>query len=829
MDPDVVASTFGVWKYCAKTKKRYYVSINGKRYVDSDAFRQYMQDKRTDKSVFYKNRIEVFNLMNGIQCSYQYLDSIRVFEIFNSQASQMSNDKVTVADNSSLLSLTSWGFSSSLIRKYAKRGIFKLFPWQVECLLTTTTSSSTSSRASNDGGNLSPLSGANLLYSAPTSGGKTLIAEILMLRRLAWEHQEHLNMKHSMNTPSHHWNDASVSPRKVILFVVPFVSLAEEKTSYFQELWGSSGNDSCGLNIRAYHGEAQVVDDKTHRGGLAEDVDIAVCTIEKANVIMTQLVEAGDEYLNRISMVVIDELHMLADSHRGFLLEILLSKILYLRGASAVVNNDTDGSCPGVPSSLNVHINRCNSERGTIQIVGMSATLPNIRFVGEKWLNALVYITDYRPVKLASYLCVDRGLYAVTGNASSPVQIQLETTIEGKYPGLCIGYQKDFIPASVANTRKHKLYDGLDTSAHTGGSGSNNTLCVYDDRDGFLALCLEPQLSLYGYRSIASRVQTALASGSCTGNADTESSSIPTSLGGSNPRQCSKSVMVFCCSKLRCESSVERITDTIKRIIQSGQMLYYPYSYAKPKSLGEATSANAVEVEMGALLPTLQAIYEGRKRILHQLLTQTIVGLCPKLKKSIPFGVAYHHAGLTLDERKIIEQGFRDGYISILCTTSTLSAGVNLPTRRVIIRDPRMGHVNLSIATYRQMIGRAGRTNLDDIGEAFLMVQKPSVALDVDLLKGIPHNAERRPGNGAGQNCNVSELRWGVHLMTGEMAPLISSLHQGMGGGIEKLLLELICCGRIHTMREVCALEPISDMTMYVCIILFATFKLCCR
>ena len=73
-------------------------------------------------------------------------------------------------------------------------------------------------------------------------------------------------------------------------------------------------------------------------------------------------------------------------------------------------------------------------------------------------------------------------------------------------------------------------------------------------------------------------------------------------------------------------------------------------------------------------------------------------------------------AGLTFDERDVLEGAFRQGMVRVLAATSTLSSGVNLPARRVIIRTPTFNGHLLDPLTYKQMAGRAGRKGVDTIG-----------------------------------------------------------------------------------------------------------------
>jgi DNA polymerase theta len=72
---------------------------------------------------------------------------------------------------------------------------------------------------------------------------------------------------------------------------------------------------------------------------------------------------------------------------------------------------------------------------------------------------------------------------------------------------------------------------------------------------------------------------------------------------------------------------------------------------------------------------------------------------------------------LQVEEREIIETCYRKGLLRILTATSTLAAGVNLPARRVIFRQPRIGRDFIDGTRYRQMAGRAGRTGIDTTGD----------------------------------------------------------------------------------------------------------------
>uniref|UniRef100_A0A914CCH5 Helicase POLQ-like n=1 Tax=Acrobeloides nanus TaxID=290746 RepID=A0A914CCH5_9BILA len=412
-------------------------------------------------------------------------------------------------ETSSLLDYDLLGLPLDVQRRYKeKRKINTLYDWQKECLADKRLHL-----------------GSNMILSLPTGSGKTLIAELLMLR------------------------ETLVNKRDCIL-ILPYVAIVQEKMqslAVFEECFN--------IYVEEYAASKGRMPPIKRRNATS----MYICTIEKANMLVNFLIE--DNRLDRIGLVVADELHMLGEGSRGATLEQCLSKFLFKQKK---------------------------------QIVGMSATLSNCDEIAS-FLNAYIYKTDFRPVKLIERVKLNNSLYRVDCG--------------GK-----LIFERDL--------------------------GANNLL--KKDPDGLVSLL---------------------------------STLVPT-----------KSVIIFCPTKQNCENVCNLISNLF------------------PKNVRNYRAS-----EREALIEQIRDENDGR--------------VCKVLANGILNGVAYHHSGLTTDERQHVEHAFQTGIICVVCCTSTLAAGVNLPARRVIIKSPYVGRDLISKAQYLQMVGRAGRAGYDDKGDSVTIIK----------------------------------------------------------------------------------------------------------
>lgn len=109
---------------------------------------------------------------------------------------------------------------------------------------------------------------------------------------------------------------------------------------------------------------------------------------------------------------------------------------------------------------------------------------------------------------------------------------------------------------------------------------------------------------------------------------------------------------------------------------------------------------------------------------LHKLILQT---KDRELVNALSNGFGFHHAGMPRHSRHGVENAFSSGDIKVLCCTSTLAWGVNLPAHTVIIKGTRVydqqkgDFGSIGILDVLQIFGRAGRPQFQETGEAFLI------------------------------------------------------------------------------------------------------------
>ena len=179
----------------------------------------------------------------------------------------------------------------------------------------------------------------NLLVIAPSASGKTLIGEIALLN----------NSFEKMKS----------------FYLVPLKSIANEKFLSFFRKYGS------------------LLERKISIGISTGDFDITLEEIEKNDIVITtyerfdSIIRKRPEWIKKIGVVVIDEIHNLGDKSRGVRLESLLTRLMTY-----------------------IHI----------QLIGLSATIRNPEDIAN-WMNAKLIKNNKRPIELRYKIIVSNDKY----------------------------------------------------------------------------------------------------------------------------------------------------------------------------------------------------------------------------------------------------------------------------------------------------------------------------------------------------------------------------------------------------------------------------------
>ena len=214
------------------------------------------------------------------------------------------------------------------------------------------------------------LEGKNLLAAIPTASGKTLLAELAMLK--------------------------SIRAGGKALYIVPLRALASEKFRRFQEF------SELGIKVGISTGDYNLRDE-----GLGVN-DIIVATSEKTD----SLLRNETAWMQEISVVVADEVHLINSPDRGPTLEVTLAKLRKM-----------NPSC---------------------QILALSATVGNADELAA-WLEAELVVSEWRPTELLEgvffngiFYCKDREKPVERSTKDEAINLVLDTLRDG---GQCLVFE----------------------------------------------------------------------------------------------------------------------------------------------------------------------------------------------------------------------------------------------------------------------------------------------------------------------------------------------------------------------------------------------------
>jgi ATP-dependent RNA helicase HelY len=109
-----------------------------------------------------------------------------------------------------------------------------------------------------------------------------------------------------------------------------------------------------------------------------------------------------------------------------------------------------------------------------------------------------------------------------------------------------------------------------------------------------------------------------------------------------------------------------------------------------------------------------------------------------EFREALAAGISSHHAGMLPVFKETVEHLFAQGLVKVVFATETLSLGINMPAKTVVIENlfkfSGERHELLTPGEYTQLTGRAGRRGIDDVGYAVVLHQKE---VDFERVAGL--------------------------------------------------------------------------------------------
>jgi helicase len=240
------------------------------------------------------------------------------------------------------------------------------------------------------------LAGKNLVLASPTASGKTLIAELCGLKHV-------------------------LEKKGKVVYLTPLRALASEKFDEFKKYKSIRKADGKRVSVGISTGDFDSGDPWLGR------YDIIVTTNEKADSLLRHRVK----WMDNVSLVVADEVHLLNDGNRGPTLEVVLARLMQI-----------------------------NPE---MQILALSATINNVEEIAS-WLKANFVTTEWRPVSLKEGVLLHEEIQYRDGDARKIEKKTRNTTIN-----MVLNTVKSGGQALVfASTRKNSVTLAKKIAEHTG-------------------------------------------------------------------------------------------------------------------------------------------------------------------------------------------------------------------------------------------------------------------------------------------------------------------------------------------------------------------------